>query len=108
MKMFGIVTLLSVIATAAAPDSQGGRTSSFVTAKTTEEFAGCFAADQDRNSRPWSFVPRTGGGTFSNLGAAGVDKPYFVTISDRGSRRLIQLESAVRAASETRGVEQCI
>ena len=44
----------------------------------------------------------------SNLGAPEFDKPYFVTISDRGSRRLIQLESAVRAASETRGVEQCI
>jgi hypothetical protein len=104
MKAFGIVTLLSVIVTAAAPGPQAHRTSTFVTSKTAVDFSDCFAAGQDRNSESWWFVPKTGGGTFSNLGAAGVDKPYFVTISDRGSRRTIRLEGA----SAIRGVERCI
>lgn len=119
MKDLGIVTLISVAAIAAAPASDANRpthaannvqasTSAFATSKSTEAFAGCFAETQDRLSRPWWFVPKDNGGSFSNLGAKTVSKPYFLVINDRGSRREIQLQNADHKGPEARGVEQCI
>ncbi|MGN6058412.1 MAG: hypothetical protein ACTHOI_07490 [Sphingomicrobium sp.] len=87
-----------------APDAIATRT----TAKGVEPFARCFAAAQDRASRPWWFVPKeSGGGTFSNLGARGVRRPYFVEIADRGAQREIRLTS-VADASVRRAVDACI
>jgi hypothetical protein len=109
MKDLGIVTLISVAAIAAAPAAQGSHPTDFATAKSTQAFADCFAHAQERSSKAWWFVPKeSGGGTFSNLGAASVSKPYFVVISDRGSRREIQLQNASWDGPEARGVEQCI
>jgi hypothetical protein len=109
MKDLGIVTLISVAAIAAAPASQANHATAFATSKSTQAFAECFARSQERNSRPWWFVPKeSGGGTFSNLGAASVKKPYFVLISDRGSTREIQLQNASWNGPEARGVVQCI
>src|SRR5689334_16459952 len=78
------------------------------TGKGAEPFARCFAATQDRESRPWSFVPRDGGGgTFSNLGATGVSRPYFVEVADRGTQREIRL-TAGADRSVARAVNRCI
>lgn len=111
MKDLGILTLISVAAMAAAPapaPEKSGPTT-FATAKSTEQFAACFERTQDRLSRPWWFVAKdNGGGTFSNLGAHSVSKPYFLLISDRGSRREIQLQNANLDGPEARGAAQCI
>jgi hypothetical protein len=109
MKDLGIVTLISVAVIAAAPASEGSRATAFATSKSTQAFADCFARSQERNSSPWWFVPKEhGGGTFSNLGAPAVSKPYFVVINDKGSTREIQLQNASWDGPQARGVEQCI
>jgi hypothetical protein len=108
MRDVGIVTLLSVAATAAAPVLPGPRPAPLITTKSTAQFAGCFARTQERGAAAWWFVPNGSGGTFSNLGAAGVSNPYFVVISDRGQRREVRLENAVRGTAEFKGVNQCI
>lgn len=108
MRDIGIVTLMSVAATAAAPVLPAARSAPLVTAKSTEQFAGCFARAQERRSAAWWFVPNGKGGTFSNLGAAGVSNPYFVVVSDRGQHREIRLENASAGTPEARGVSECI
>lgn len=109
MKDLGIVTLISVAAIAAAPASQPNRQTAFATAKSTQAFADCYAKSQDRQMRPWAFVPKeNGGGTFSNIGAASVRNPYFLVINERRARREIQLQNASWNGPEARGVEQCI
>lgn len=95
---------LAAFAVSAAADTPATRT----TAKGAEPFAECFAHAQDAASKPWSFVPReSGGGTFSNAGAAGVRHPYFVEIADRGGQRRIRV-TATGDASTMRVVDGCI
>lgn len=108
MKAFGIVTLISVVAVAAAPTPPAARGLSFATMKSTEEFADCFSKVQDRRAVPWWFVPKDHGGTFSNAGAAAAGKPYLLLISDRDGRRVIQLQNASSEGPEARAVNQCI
>jgi hypothetical protein len=114
MKQFGLVTLISVMASAAAPVSsvRGERDASFSTARSVEQFGGCFVNAQDRARRAWSFVPKGNGGTFSNAGAHGVRNPYFLSLSDRGSTREIRLERASAGAAFdpriAQAVDQCI
>jgi len=109
MKDLGIVTLISVAAIAAAPASETNHPTAFATAKSTQAFADCFAHSQERDSKAWWFVPKeSGGGTFSNAGAPSVKQPYFVEISDRGSRREIHVQNASWDGPVARGVEQCI
>ena len=108
MKVVGIVTLLSVAAVAGAPNSKASNPAPVVTAKSTEQFAACFAKAQDKRSSAWWFVPREHGGTFSNLGAKSVRNPYFVVISDRGAHREIELRSANSESPVAREVNQCI
>lgn len=113
MKDIGIITLLSVIISAAAPSSPGALESipakSFATAKSTDQFASCFAGTQDRGALPWSYVRKEDGGTFSNLGSRTIQSAYFVVVSDRGSSREVRLEG--NGASEiavNRAVDQCV
>jgi hypothetical protein len=122
MKDIGIFTLLTVIVSAAAPASPEYNRSapfaaqeyspakSFVTAKSTERFANCFANSQDNAGLPWSFVPKeSGGGTFSNLGARSGASAYFVVVSDRGSRREIRLEGTGGSeVAVNRAISQCV
>ena len=108
MKDIGIVTLLSVVAVAAAPSSRAGNSAPLVTTKSTAQFADCFAKAQDRRSSAWWFVPKDHGGTISNLGAKSVRNPYFIVISDHGSRREIQLQNAGPQSPQGREVNQCI
>ena len=108
MRDIGIVTLMSVAATAAAPMLPVARSEALVTTKSAEQFAGCFVSVQESSSAAWSFVPSGKGGTFSNLGAAGVRNPYFVVISDRGEHREVRLENASVGTPEARGVSECI
>jgi hypothetical protein len=108
MKAYGIATLISVVAVAAAPAPQPRSDVSFATMKSTQEFADCFTRIQDRRSMPWWFVPKNSGGTFSNAGAARVGKPYLLLVSDRSGRREIQLQNAARDGPEARAVNQCI
>ncbi len=109
MKDLGIVTLISVAAIAAAPASETRHPTTFATAKSTQAFADCFAHAQERDSKAWWFVPKeSGGGTFSDAGASSAKQPYFVEISDRGSRREIHVQNASWDGPVARGVEQCI
>jgi hypothetical protein len=108
MKEVGIVILISVTATAAAPTPRAFPSVPFVTAKSTQQFADCFASVQDRRSAPWWFVPNDKGGTFSSLGADSVRHAYFITIEDRGSRREIQIQGAAPASPQAEAVSQCI
>lgn len=107
MKGLGIVTLLSVAATALAPSVQSRSPVGTETAKSVEAFAECFTRAQDRHAAAWAFAPSRHGGTFSNLGAAGVDKPYFIVISDRGTRRIILLDHVQAGSPAASGVSQC-
>jgi len=112
MKHFGIVTLVSVIVSAAAPCSHAHAAETRATTKTVEQFAGCFVAAQDHFAMAWSYVPQTRGGTFSNVGATGARPAYFLAVLDRGSARQIRLESAKAGAGTdprvARAVDQCI
>ena len=91
-----------VTVTVCAPSSVGA-----VTAKTVQAFAECFTQAQDRQDAAWAFAPSRHGGTFSNLGAAGVSKPYFIVISDRGNRRMILLDNVKAGSPAASGVSQC-
>lgn len=93
MKQLVFLTLLP-LTLAASPAPQHAALT-VTTAKGAEPFAQCFAQAQDRAARPWSFVPKqSGGGTFSNAGAAGVRTPYFLEVADRGSTREIRVMPA--------------
>ena len=108
MKGVGLVLLVSVAATAAAPTLADRAPQPIMTAKSTEDFAQCFAAAQERQAAKWWFVPNGKGGTFSNAGAAKVHRPYFVKISDRGEWREIELEDVAEGSPEAGGINQCI
>ena len=98
----GLVAV-AVCASAAAAANRPVQT----TTKAVEPFAQCFAAAQDRASRPWSFVPKaSGGGTFSNLGARGVRHVYFLDVADRGTRREIRVSAG--DASVLEAVDRCL
>src|ERR671921_89749 len=107
MRSLGIMTMLSVTATAAAPSMPTRDAAHISTMQSVQAFADCFATSQDQRSAAWSFVPRESGGTFSNYGAAGVANPYFVVISDRGSRREIRFGNVAAASPAAEGVSQC-
>jgi hypothetical protein len=99
------------ISAASAAVTPAGNTVARSTAKATDQFVACFADVQSQSALPWSFVPKeNGGGTISNLGAAGVRNPYFVKVADRGSRREIRLEaaSAPAGASALHAVDSCV
>lgn len=103
------LALLGLAASAAVAAPAFGQERVRSTTRAVEPFAQCFAAAQDRAARPWSFVPRTsGGGTFSNAGAAGVDQPYFLDIADRGARREILLTAASADPVVLRAVDRCV
>lgn len=108
MREIGIVTLLSVAVTAAAPGPRDDRPATFQTPKSTEDFATCFARAQDRSGTAWWFVPRENGGTFSNLGNRKGAAAYFVVINDRGPHRDVALDEHAQAAGLREVVNQCI
>jgi hypothetical protein len=108
MKQVLAITLAALAVSAAstplAPPS-GDR----VTTKGVQPFAQCFTAAQDRAGRAWSFVPKeNGGGTFSNAGANGVSRPYFLDVADRGSMRVVRLSSAGADRSILLAVDHCV
>jgi len=99
-----LVALAASASSSAAPVGEATRT----TTKGVEPFAQCFAAAQDRASRPWSFVPKeSGGGTFSDLGARGVRQPYFLEVADGGAHTQVRLTAAADSAV-MRAVNSCI
>ena len=105
MRSLGIITVLSVAANAAAPTSAPPR---LLTAKSSDAFIQCFAQSQEVRARAWAFVPKADGGTFSNLGAPSVTKPYFLVVTDRGRHREILLANATQGSAAQQGVSQCI
>jgi hypothetical protein len=112
MKQVGLITLVSVIASAAAPAAPARQGASVATSKSVAQFGGCFVAAQERASLAWSYVPKPHGGTFSNVGATGVARPYFLAVSDRGPKRVIRLEPANASAPVdprvASAVDQCV
>jgi hypothetical protein len=106
MKQLLFLALVPLTVAAAPAPESGDLTRT--TAKGVEPFAQCFTQAQDRASQPWSFIPKeSGGGTFSNAGAAGVRRPYFVEVADRGAMREIRMIAA-RDPSVRRAVDNCI
>jgi hypothetical protein len=83
MKEIGIVTLLSVVAVAAAPHGRAEKMTVFVTRKSTDAFDAC-------------------------LVATSVGKPTDFVLTDRGSRREIQLSGAALEGPEAQAVKQCL
>ena len=83
MKEIGIVTLLSVVAVAAAPSARGEHSTIFITRKAGTAFGACFAA-------------------------ARLGKPSDLVVTDRGSRREIQLKGAALDGPEAQAVKQCL
>ena len=83
MKEIGIVTLLSVVAVAAAPHGRSEKVTVFVTQKSSQAFDACFSA-------------------------AHIGKAADFTLTDRGSRREIQLNSATLDGPEAQAVKQCL
>jgi hypothetical protein len=113
MKDIGIITLLSVIISAAAPSSPAlseyKPAKSFVTAKSADQFASCFAGTQDRGGLAWAYIRKDDGGTFSNLGPRSLSSAYFVVVSDRGARREVRLEgNGAKEIGINRAVDQCV
>lgn len=108
MKEIGIVTLLSVAITAAAPGPQAYRPSVFVTPKTTQDFATCFTRSQDEHGAAWWLVPREHGATISNLGAKSDAAVYFVVVHDLGSRREIALDQRGADSAARKALNQCL
>ena len=108
MREIGIVTLLSVAVTAAAPGPQAYRPAVYVTPKSTQDFARCFANTQDKRGAAWWFVPREKGGTLSNLGAKSGAATYFVVINDRGTRREIALDPRSAGREQREAINECI
>jgi threonine aldolase len=113
MKQVGIVTLISVAASAAAPVAHARADAvTLETNKTVAQFGGCFVGTQDRAARAWAFVPKDDGGTFSNAGARGAQGFYYLAISDRGPIRQVRLEAASASSpldrNIARAVDQCI
>ena len=113
MKDIGIITLLSVIISAAAPSSTASSdykpARSFVTAKSTDQFTSCFANTQDRDGLAWAYIRKDDGGTFSNLGPRSLSSAYFVVVSDHGARREVRLEgNGSKEIGVNRAVDQCV
>lgn len=108
MKEIGIVTLLSVAVTAAAPGPQAYRPAIYVTPKSTQDFASCFARSQDKRHAAWWFVPREHGGMLSNLGEKSGAATYFVVIKDRGTRREITFDQRSFAPGPLEVLNECI
>jgi hypothetical protein len=112
MKQVSIITLISVIATAAAPVATSAATNGVTisTAKSVAQFGGCFVDAQDRAAQAWAYVPKADGGTFSNAGSKGATSVYFLAVSDRGRIRELRLESASAASLDAhiaKAVSQC-
>ena len=108
MKEIGIVTLLSVAVTAAAPGPNAYRPSVYVTPRSTQDFASCFTRSEERRGAAWWFVPRDHGGTLSNLGTKSSAATYFVVVNDRGARREISLDQHGPNSSVREALNQCI
>src|SRR5438270_627221 len=113
MKSIAIISLLSVIIPAAAPSSATlpdyQSVKSFVTVKSTDQFASCFADTQDRGGLAWAYIRKDDGGTFSNLGPRSLSSAYFVVVSDRGTRRDVRLEgNGAKEVGINRAVDQCV
>lgn len=83
MKEIGIVTLLSVVAVAAAPSARSEHSTVFVTQKSAKAFGACF-------------------------GGIHAGDPADLRVIDRGSRREIQLRGASIDGPVAQGVKQCI
>jgi len=108
MKEIGIVTLLSVAITAAAPGPDAYRPAVYVTPKSTHDFATCFTRSQERRGAAWWYVPRDHGGMLSNSGAKGVASPYYVVVNDRGARREIALDQHGNEGGAREALNECI
>lgn len=108
MKEIGIVTVLSVAITAAAPGPDAYRPAVYVTPKSTHDFATCFTQKQEERGRAWWYVPREHGATISNAGAKGVASPYYVVVNDHGARREIALDRHGDDGGARKALNECI
>ena len=78
-------------------------------AQPTSQFATCFARSQGKQSAAWVYVAGHGAsGAFSSVAEPGVREPYFLLLTDRGTRRDIAVQGVVHGSVQARGVSQCI
>ena len=79
--MLGVAFLsVAVLASSSDPVSTVLRST---TARPLQDFGTCFAAIQERDLRPWSFIPDGRGGSFTDLGDADGTCTYRLTLTER-------------------------
>ena len=78
--------------------------------KSLDAFGKCFVVTQENSRRPWWFVPKGDGGTFSNAGARGSPRTYFARIQEARGQLSIELDadSPVVGASIGAAIDRCI
>lgn len=103
MREIGIVTLLSVAATAAAPSSRASQSAPAL--GTPGQYAACLASNPQAASR-WWIVANDRGGSIAMPAGAEVQRAYLV-IEDRGARREIALEQTGAGGQQQKGGSTC-
>ncbi|MGE5563062.1 MAG: hypothetical protein ACM3ZV_07095 [Bacillota bacterium] len=98
MLLSTILLLAGVIAP--APPALDRLVLSGSTSKSLQEFGSCFAAAQEKRSRPFWFVPNDGGGRFSNEGGHDVTGRYGIRFTEGQPQNRIEVSVASRGGPD--------
>lgn len=101
MREIGIVTLLSVAATAAAPTPRIAEPVAAPSA--TSRYAACLASSETPTAARWWIVANERGGSIALPAGARVQHAYLVVVDDQGERS----EMALERAQQQRGESGC-
>lgn len=101
MREIGIVTLLSVAATAAAPTPRIAAPAAAPSA--TSRYAACLASRKTSTAARRRIVANERGGSIALPAGARVQHAYLVVVDDRGERS----EMALERAQQQRGESGC-
>jgi hypothetical protein len=77
------------------------------TTKSLNDFGSCFTRLQERDSRVWAFLPRPGGGIFTNAGARGVTAQYWLAFDEAKPLNQIRLLAGSASANLVEAVRAC-
>jgi hypothetical protein len=102
------VTLAAAPAVAATPAASGAHVAA--TGKSLDAFARCFVQTQERASRPWWFVPKADGGTFSNFGSKDAQGTYFARLQETERQVNVELDASAPLIGATirAAIDRCI
>lgn len=105
MREIGIVTLLSVAATAAAPTPRVAQPAPRLSA--TAQYAACLASKANPGSTRWWIVANDRGGSIAMPARPNIQHAYLVVIGDQGERREIVLDPTDPDRQQQKGENQC-